>query len=297
MRRRLALAIAAAALLTPATTAQTTAPAEFVSRVAWSMDDPAFGGWSALEMSPDGSTFVMISDKGNILTGRITRDGDGRIATIETGTIRPLAHTTGKKLPRFYTDSEGMAMTADGRLFVSFEAVHRVVSYPNARAERATELPRHRDFARLQNNSSLEALAVAPDGTLYTLPERSGGLDEPFPVFRYRNGKWDRPFTIPRSDGFLAVGADIGPDGRLYLLERKLASVFGFSSRVRRFDITETGLPNETILLTSPAGTHDNLEGLSVWRDGAGRIRLTMVSDDNFKFFQTTEFVEYVVEE
>lgn len=44
--------------------------------------------------------------------------------------------------------------------------------------------------------------------------------------------------------------------------------------------------------MQSEVGRHDNLEGLSVWQDAQG-VRLTMVSDDNFMFFQRTEFVEY----
>ena len=94
---------------------------------------------------------------------------------------------------------------------------------------------------------------------------------------------------------FLPVGADFGPDGALYLLERDFTG-FGFRSRVRRFDITgpARGGAGE-ILLQSRARQFDNLEGLSVWRDEAGRIRLTMVSDDNFLFVQRTELVEYVL--
>jgi hypothetical protein len=42
--------------------------------------------------------------------------------------------------------------------------------------------------------------------------------------------------------------------------------------------------------------THDNLEGIAVWRDAEGFIRLTMISDDNGRApFQRTEFVEYRV--
>jgi hypothetical protein len=48
-------------------------------------------------------------------------------------------------------------------------------------------------------------------------------------------------------------------------------------------------------LLETATGTYDNLEGLAVWRDDAGAIRLTMISDDNFKSFQVTQFVEYRV--
>jgi hypothetical protein len=47
------------------------------------------------------------------------------------------------------------------------------------------------------------------------------------------------------------------------------------------------------MIFTSAVGQHDNLEGLSVWRDTKGTIRLTMIADDNFYFFQTTEIVEY----
>lgn len=261
------------------------------------MADPAFGGWSGLEVTPDGATFITISDKGNLLTGRLLRGADGRINGVEPGQIRPLRHTDGNPLPRFYDDSEGLALADDGTVFVSFEAEHRVVRYANAAATQAETLPIPDAFARMKNNSSLEALAVGPDGAIYTLPERSGRADRPFPVYRFKNGEWAVFGRIARRGEFLPVGADIGPDGRFYLLERALTSLFGFSSRVRRFDITADGFANEHLLFQTGPGVHDNLEGLSVWRDTEGAIRLTMISDDNFKFFQTTEFVEYLVPE
>lgn len=92
------------------------------------------------------------------------------------------------------------------------------------------------------------------------------------------------------------MGADIGPDGRFYLLEREFTGV-GFRSRVRRFDMSDTALTNEITLIESHLLRHDNLEGISVWRDAAGALRLTMISDDNFNFFQRTELVEYTVPE
>lgn len=261
------------------------------------MDNSAFGGWSGFELSADGSSFVTISDKGSILTGRIRRDTEGRISGVTPGTIHPLGHIDGGPLPRFWTDSEGLAVADDGRVFVSFEAVHRVNEYPNSRAARATELPRAAAFRKMRNNSSLEALAIDTAGRLYTMPERSGGATAPFPVFRFDGDRWKVVYRIPREGDFLAVGADIGPDGRFYLLERRFAGFFGFASRVRRFDMGPGGFSNEEVLFTTTPGTHDNLEGLAVWRDPAGAIRLTMISDDNFKFFQKTEFVEYVVAE
>ena len=66
---------------------------------------------------------------------------------------------------------------------------------------------------------------------------------------------------------------------------------------MRRWDITDKGAINEVTLLESSTGVHDNLEGLSVWRDPTGTLRATMVSDDNFKALQRTELVEYTLPE
>ena len=94
----------------------------------------------------------------------------------------------------------------------------------------------------------------------------------------------------------MPTGADFGPAGRLYLLERGFVGL-GFYSRIRAFTLNAGGtkILSESLLLTTPVGTHDNMEGLSVWEDDQGRIRLTMISDDNFRFFQKTEMAEYVL--
>lgn len=271
--------------------AQPVSDAEYLGTYVWSMDDPAFGGFSGLELAGDGLTFITVSDKGNIAKGRFRRDGV-RITGIDAAGLNALKNTKGGALGRYQIDSEGLALREDGRLFVSFEAEHRVWSYRNA-GSAAGALPRPREFHAMQNNSSLEALAIGPDGAVYTLPERSGKLTRPFPVFRYRGGKWTRPFSIPRRGEFLPVGADFGPDGRFYLLERHLNGVFGFLSRVRSFRIEGNRIGDERLVLQTSTGKHDNLEGISVWRDEAGAIRLTMISDDNFRSYQRTEFVEY----
>ncbi|MGB7262337.1 MAG: hypothetical protein WBC68_09710 [Albidovulum sp.] len=39
------------------------------------------------------------------------------------------------------------------------------------------------------------------------------------------------------------------------------------------------------------------MEGLAVWRDTQGDIRLTMVSDNNFVLFRPTEIVDYRIAE
>lgn len=300
--RRLA-ALAATVLLISGSSACAADPAprsapqvDYVATYVWSMDDDTFGGFSGIEISPDGSRFTVLSDRATLRWGHIERDTEGRIQGMEPSGQAHLLDSKGKWLkPGWQGDSEGLAIGPDGTLWVSFEGLTRVVRYdsPDSRGQ---PLPKPAEFRSMQRNSSLEALAIMPDGTLLTLPERSGEITRPFPVWRWRNGKWDQPFSIPRTGDWLAVGADVGPDGRFYLLERDFRGLLGFRSRVRRFDITDKSLSNETVLLETRSLQYDNLEGISVWRDGQG-IRLTMVSDDNFGMFQRTELVEYRVTE
>ncbi len=267
--------------------------AKYLGSFTWDGDSEFFGGFSGLILSGDGEAFLTISDRGHSLRGRLSRQ-DGLIASVDAETLQTLRNRKGNPVKGLRADSEGLAAGPDGAFYVSFEGAHRVRRYDDITGV-ATTIRRHPDFKDFQSNSSLEALAADPDGRLYTLPERSGALERPFPVYRWQDGRWDKALSIPRRGEFLAVGADFGPDGRFYLLERDFVWFRGFNSRVRRFELTDEGFTNETELLTSGFGTHDNLEGLAVWQDSDGFIRLTMISDDNFNVLQRTEFVEYLV--
>jgi len=156
-------------------------------------------------------------------------------------------------------------------------------------------LPRPPDFARMEANKSLETLAIDSNGWLYTTPERvpeTGGLK----LYRFRNGRWDQPFALPKLGSFLPVGADSAPMAGSTCWNGttpfSVASAAGCAASLRpdrrrwRRDAAETAL-----------GTFDNLEGIAVWSDAQHRIRLTMVSDDNFSPFQITQFVDYRVTE
>lgn len=257
-----------------------------IGSYVWEVDHPRFGGFSGVVVTDAGREFIAVSDRGAFATGTITRK-EGIITNIALGVLYPFYRGNRAPLPPDESDSEGLAIAEDGTLFVSFEWTHGVRSFAGI-DQPASALITTPAFDDMQTNSSLEALAIGPDGALYTLPERSGLATKPFPVFRYKDGVWDQPFEIARRGPYLMSGADIGPDGMLYVLERDFFGI-GFRSRVRRFGLDGTG---EELILETGVLTHDNLEGISVWEDDAGLV-MTLISDDNFRAFQRTEFVEY----
>ncbi len=265
-----------------------------------------FGGFSAIEVAPDGLAFTAVSDNGAFVRGRFRRDADGRVAGITTGPMILLTDPRPVRLAKARNDSEGLAIAPDGTAYVSFEGPARVLRY-SALGAAPESLPNPREFLAYPHNAGFEALAIDSNGAVYSIPEElrvfrrprlltgqasnAGGDD--FPVWRFAGGKWSLAFTLPRQGGFLPVAADFGPDGRLYVLERTFHGIAGFGSRVRSFAVGHSALDQPRTHLRSAVGMHDNLEGLSVWRDAAGMIRLTMISDNNFLPIQRTEIVEY----
>ena len=296
MRRRLAVAVIAAIFLAfglSRVNAVARGPVVLMSETRWQIAAPWFGGFSGLEISADGSLMTLVSDRGQFAQVRVVREA-GEIAGLTLQAHTDVLGRHGTIPKRHHRDTEGLAITGE-TLFVSLEGVHQVWAFSDVAAP-ARPLAAFPKQPKPNRNGSLEALAIDPQGRLLTLTENPLGDAGVAQVFRLENGQWIAAFEIPRISGFDPVGADFGPDGRLYLLERGFNGL-GFRSLVRRFDVDETGAHNETRLLRSGLGVHDNLEGLAVWQDPQGRIRLTMISDDNFRFFQRTEIVEYVVAE
>jgi hypothetical protein len=293
IRSRLALIVASILVLMPASSTIATLPFNYIAAFVWRSADPLHGGFSGLELAEDGLTFTAISDRAGWTKGTITRDVDGNISAVSSDPVAPLLDEVGAPLKGPPGDSEGLAIGPNGHFYVSFEGPKsaRIVEYDDI-SEPGIALPGHPDFPKMYRNSALEALAIDANGTLYTLPESPRGGGD-FPVYTLPPDA--RRLYLPSRGSFLPVGADFGPDGRFYVLERGFHGVLGFSSRVRSFSIGPEGFVDEKTEFETTAGLHDNLEGLSLWQDAKGDIRLTMVSDDNFFWFQRTEFVEYRV--
>lgn len=300
MRRRFTIPVIAAVGIAPWLWFYPTAPAiDWPARLATVIEVPKEGDWlgglSGFDVSADGRGFHMVTDRGHWARGELLRD-DGALVGMTITEHQGLKDRFGDTPDYPSTDAEGVALDTAGRLYVSFEQAHRVLRYD--RWESPAYWPSYTTAWRaLSLNKGLEALAIAPDGTLYAIPEEINfGATESL-VYRKRpQEEWEQAFTLPIHEWFLPVGADFGPDGRFYLLERGLYP-FGFFSRVRVMDVSDTGVANISTLLRTDLGDHGNLEGLGIWRDPAGQIRLTMVSDDNFHSFMRGEIVEYTVQD
>jgi hypothetical protein len=252
-----------------------------------------FGGFSALEVTGQGTAMMLLTDRAQLVQAVITRKTGAEITDVTVSDVQPLLSSRGVPLSGRIRDSEGLARGRNGDIYVSFEGVTRVARYEQPDTF-AHVLPRPPDFVRIDGNKSLEALAIDRNGHLYTLPEHAPDESGDIPVFKWNGGAWQTPFSLPARGRFQPVAADIGPDRKFYLLERDF-SIAGFRSRLRRWSIASGHPRDETLLLQTGPGIHDNLEGLSVWRDRTGALRATMISDDNFNRLQRTEIVEYAL--
>lgn len=295
MQRRSRLALSALAALAglagAAGLAARTMTPPSVLAIDWRMESAAFGGISGFDVTPDGQDFVAVGDNGTILAGHLLREG-GQLVGIAAGPPHWLPAEAGPWDEFYPEDAEGVSLDATGRLTISYEGYTRVWRLaPGPLPERIEQDPA---FWRMHGNGSLEAVATLADGTILAMPELPATRDA-YPVYLHDASGWRQPFSLARDGFWRAVGADVGPDGRLYLLERQFLG-FGFMSRIRRFDLAPGAgrLPGE-LLYRSPPGRHGNLEGIGIWRDGDGNLRAVMVSDDNFLPIQRSQVVEAIL--
>ncbi|WP_424931211.1 esterase-like activity of phytase family protein [Amaricoccus macauensis] len=284
------------ALLLPAGAAAEENALKLSSKITWSHAEAGFGGFSGLEVLDGGARILVVSDRGHWARADLIRKSDGTLQRARLTGFGPILAISGAPLSGQDADAEDLSIAPDGAAYMSFEHFHRIRRYPRIDGP-AENIDGPREFQGLQRNSGLEALAVDAEGTLYAIPERSGEWDRPFPVYRLRDGRWDRELSVTRRGKFLVTGADFGPDGRLYILERHFQFLGGFIARVRSFAVDSGGLTDERTLMETRLGDGalDNMEGISVWRDGDGQIRVTLISDDNFNALQRTILAEYVL--
>lgn len=251
-------------------------------------------GLSGLEVSDDGTTFWAVGDRGWHLSGRFDRDG-GIISGVTVDSYQPILGNDGWPVAARrigdWSDAEGLAIGQNGEYWISFERWARVARFtsPDAPAQWIKDDPSFSDY---RDNRQLEALAIHPDGSLITMPERP--QSDGFPMYQLEDNGWSIRGYIQEHARFSIVGADFADNGDMYLLERKLVLGLWWQNRVRRLQLDAPDAAE--ILWTGGRGEFYNLEGIAVWTE-AGALRLTIVSDNNGDNGEPTQFVDFRVVE
>lgn len=261
------------------------------------MADPDFGGLSALRISPDGTQFVAIADRGRRVTGRLSYRPDGDLAAAHELSLAPLLDVDGAPLHGAASDSEGLALLGPwpGQGWVvSLERDHRLLRYGPALAGVTPQrLNAPAELVDLPLNSGLETLLSLADGRLLMIAE--GERNGRHPAWIGRPSDWTR-FDYQGTPPFLPVDATRLPDGGLLVLERRVGLLGGWGSRF--VHITPQALAAGTapgaVLTGQEIGRLDvpmnveNFEGIDVRQTADGRLMVYIIADNNFFVLQRT---------
>lgn len=284
---------------------------EFRSGIVLSGDDAGFGGLSGLAMTKAGAQLLAVGDAGEWFSARVEREGRA-LAGLADLRAAPMVSRQGRAMAasgRY--DSEGLTLASDGYAYVSYERVHEIWRYDIARhglTARAELVPTPQATKKLGSNKSLESIAAAPPGhplagMLVTIAERP-----PKSYARRADScpAWVVPrpgfaggfeFALARSEEYDNSDCAFLPSGELLVLERRFQLLDGVRIRLRRVpaNAIHPGARIEGELIFEADMRHeiDNMEGLAVHQEKDGATILTMVSDDNFNWFQRNLLIEF----
>jgi hypothetical protein len=263
---------------------------------------PMFGGLSALNVTPDGTGLVAVSDQGQWLRARLVYDGAGDLVDVTQAEMGPLGDTRGAPLAgKVNQDAEALTRLPEGSWVVAFERRQRLWRYPPGPApEGAAEvLAVPRELLRAPENGGVEALATLLDGRLVAICEEllAGGRLRGF----VREGRRWRAFTYPIHGLLRPSGATVLPSGDLLVLERGYSPDAGVTLRMRRVRAREVrrnaALEGEVLAQIQPPLTVDNFEGISARRAPSGETLVYLLSDDNFSPDQRTLLLMFALDE
>ncbi len=249
-------------------------------------DHKGFGGFSGLIVDGDAGSLVAISDKGDwwqapfdALTGQ--PPGTGSMRSYTLGALADKEDLDAESLIRF-----------QGGYLVAFEQNHRLefLAEVGGRPSPPSGLASI-DFSGVSNNSGMEAIALLPSGRLLAFTERgqdTGGRLKAWLVSGDRVA--DLYFAPPAN--FAPTDAAVLPNGDVLVLLRKYSAVEGVAVKVMHVEaagiLPGAVLAGREILHLTPEDPVDNMEGLDIVALGGDKVRLVMISDDNFNPLQRT---------
>ena len=266
-----------------------------------------FGGLSGLGFTGPDQKLVMVSDRGNFISGQLLYDDQLRPIGLIGVQIDPIQNTKGAELPRAYTrDAEALTVIIrDGQpsaIRVGFENLTRVADFslldgrPQG-AARDVSIPKWLSDTR--TNETLEAVCVAPaaspiSGSTLLLTE--GVIDDDGQHSAYLLGNNDKgPLSYISGDGTNPTDCAFMPNGDLLVLERGIALLV-FKMRLVRVPAAEVKAGAHMkgeVLLDTAGGDIDNMEALAVHTAPDGSTRITLVSDNNFNDWERNLLLEF----
>lgn len=266
-----------------------------------------FGGLSGIGYTGPENRLVMVSDRGNFVSGQLIYTQDGQPASLVGVTIDPIQNSKGAVLPRAYArDAEALTVIprngAPAAVRIGFENLTRVADFnlvdgvPKG-AAREVSIPKWLSDTR--TNETLEAVCLAPPASSIagsTLLLTEGVIADDGLHSAYLLGHDDRgplgyasgPGTDPSDCAFL-------PDGDLLVLERGVA-LLTFKMRLVRVPAAEVkpgAQLHGDVLLEATGPDIDNMEGIAVHPGPGGETRITLISDDNFNDWERSLLLEF----
>jgi len=266
-----------------------------------------FGGLSGLGFTGPDNRLVMVSDRGNFVSGRLLYDEQIRPIGLIGVTIEPIRNSRGNELPRAYArDAEALAVVErDGipsAVRIGFENLTRVADFEleagvPVGAAREVTIPDW--IGDTRTNETLEAVCIAPPASPIagsTLLLTEGIIDDDGLHSGYLLGNADRgPLAYRSADGMNPTDCAFLPNGDLLVLERGIA-LFAFRMRLVRVaaaDVhAEARMAGVTLLETAGADI-DNMEAVAVHTAPDGSTRITLVSDNNFNDWERNLLLEF----
>jgi hypothetical protein len=251
--------------------------------------DSDFGGLSGLIVSPDGKSFLAITDNSHWVTGELQYKGK-RLAGATGIELAPLRDLKGDPLSGKDGDAEGLTGTLDGDVYVSFERDHRIWRYPFSTQgldARPVAVTTPKDLQNAPQNGGLEAITLLSDNHLLAITEEyfdAGGNIKAWDLNLKARTVAD--LTFKRRLPFDITDVRQLPDGDLLTVERRFNKLGGIGFQMRRFpaaDLTSGSVIDGEVLADVAMNFNiDNMEGLSVRKGENGETFVYVVSDDNF---------------
>lgn len=266
---------------------------------AWELrsDNVDFGGISGLVAMP-GGRFMGISDAGALIGFGLTQGH-----RIERPFIAAIPGAAGPNVDYADRDSEAISFDpATRRFWISYEGGHAVRRFSPSFARIEGKITTA-EMKKWGANSGGEALVRLPGGRFILFSEgmdRPGGSYEAlyFSGDPVEPGTRHFPFGYRPPAGYKATDAALLPDGRLLLLNRRIAFPQGFSAKLVLLDPADirpgAAVRGRVIAAFVPPMLVDNMEGIAVTEE-AGRTIIWIISDNNFNIWQRTILMKFAV--